>query len=125
VPAIERVGAEAFEGGRLRRPGTWIVGFLADWCPFCHAFVPQLEDLAAATGRGVLFADVTDEASPLWDTFGIDVVPTVLVFHDGAAVFRRDGKLGQGLGSADVRAITGAAKAAEHSPTPTASGPPG
>jgi len=121
MTSVERVGAAAFDGDRLRRSGTWIVGFLADWCGFCRAFVPDLEYLATATDLGVLLADVTDEASPLWDEFGIDVVPTVLVFRDGVAVFRRDGRLGQGLASADVRAVAGAAKAAAQ--TPTAPGP--
>jgi thioredoxin 1 len=107
---MERVGAEAFEDDRLRRPGTWIVGFLADWCPFCRAFAPHLESLGAPPGRGVLLADVTDESSPLWERFGVDVVPTVIVFRDGRPIFRRDGHLGRGLGESDIRAIDEAAK---------------
>ena len=102
---MERVGADAFDAGRLKRPGTWIVGFLADWCPFCRSFLPHLDSLRSPEGLGVLLADVTDEESPLWEAFGIDVVPTVVVFRDGAPVYRRDGRLGRGLGPEDLRAI--------------------
>ncbi len=102
---MERIGPDAFDGGRLKRPGTWIVGFLADWCPFCRSFLPHLDALRSLDGPGVLLADVTDEGSPLWETFGIDVVPTVIVFRDGAPVYRRDGRLGRGLGAEDLRAI--------------------
>ncbi len=100
---MERIGPEAFDGQRLRRPGVWIVGFLADWCPFCRAFAPRLEALAKA-GRSVAVADLTDEESPLWERFGVDVVPTILVFRDGSVVFRRDGRLGRGLDAPDLEA---------------------
>jgi thioredoxin len=110
MSAPERVGAEAFDGHRLRRTGTWVVAFLADWCPFCRAFEPQFEELAARSGPSLLIADVSDESSPLWERFGLDVVPTVVVFRAGEPMFRADGVLGQGL---DDRALAGARKAAE------------
>lgn len=108
---MERIGPDAFDGERLRRPGTWVIGFLADWCPFCRAFRPKLEALATA-GHAVALADLTDEENPLWERFGVEVVPTVIVFRDGATVFRRDGRLGRGLGETDLEAIEQAATSA-------------
>lgn len=102
---MERIGPEAFDGNRLRRPGVWAVGFLADWCPFCRAFVPKLEALERTGPFQVVIADVTDDDSPLWDRFGVEVVPTVIVFRDGVAVFRRDGRLGRGIGAADLQSL--------------------
>jgi thioredoxin 1 len=102
---MERVGPEAFERTRFLRPGVWGVAFLADWCPFCRAFAPKLEELAKRGPYQVVRADVTDEESPLWDLFGIEVVPTVVVFRDGVPKLRRDGRLGQGLGGTDLNAI--------------------
>ncbi len=103
---IERVGPEAFDGEQLRRRGIVVVGFLADWCPFCVRFLPDLDELARK-GATVLHADLTDEESPLWDRFRVAIVPTLIVFHDGTEVFRRDGIAGVGLGRTDSELVLG------------------
>jgi thioredoxin 1 len=102
---MERIGADEFDNDRLRRPGTWAIAFLADWCPFCREFEPEFERLAGDGASHLAIADLTDEESPLWERFHVDVVPTVIVFRDGSATFRRDGRLGRGLGPADLTAI--------------------
>jgi thioredoxin 1 len=106
--ALERLGADAFEGERFKRPGRWAIVFLADWCPFCRSFAPQFEALAGTGSTQIAMADLTSEESPLWERFSIDVVPTVIVFRNGASVYRRDGHLGRGLLDADVSAIRAA-----------------
>ncbi|MGI0071057.1 MAG: thioredoxin family protein [Thermoplasmata archaeon] len=105
---MERFGPGAFDGQRLRRPGTCGVAFLADWCPFCRSFGPEFERLAGTGPFELAEADLTDEESPLWERFGIGVVPTVLVFRDGEMTFRRDGRLGRGLEPADLDALRAA-----------------
>ena len=119
---LERVGPEAFDGVRLRRPGTVAVAFLADWCPFCRAFAPAFAALARPAGPSLLVADVTSEESPLWDRFAVDVVPTVVVFRDGTPVLRADGVAGAGLAPAELRAIRAALQAASRAPGPTPRG---
>lgn len=101
---IERVGEEAFAGEQLRHRGIVVVGFLADWCPFCVRFLPDLDELAGK-GATVLHADLTDEGSTLWERFRIAIVPTLIVFHDGAEVYRRDGIAGVGLGEMDSELV--------------------
>lgn len=105
---IERVGPEAFDRTRLVRPGVVVVGFLADWCPYCVRFWPALESLQRPD-VSVLIADLSDESSPLWETFEIAIVPTLLVFADGRSVFRADGVPAQGLGPPEVAAAAEAA----------------
>ena len=102
---MERIGPSEFDGQRLRRTGTWAVGFLADWCPFCRSFAPELERLQRDGPFSVVIADLTDEESPLWEQFAVEVVPTVVVFRDGEPILRRDGRLGRGLNPADVSAV--------------------
>ncbi len=53
----------------------------------------------AMSGGGLPWAevDISDTDDPLWETFDVEVVPTVIVFKDGQPVFRRDGLLGRGL----------------------------
>jgi thioredoxin len=94
---MERFESEEFQNDHLRRAGTWVIAFLADWCPFCQRFLPEFSALEGEKGFRVAIGDVTSEESPLWDTFHIDVVPTVVVFREGRPVFRADGILGSGL----------------------------
>lgn len=94
---MELLPEDAFRNGRLLRDGTWVVAFLADWCPFCEAFRPEFSRL---DGRGKFrtgVGDVTAGASPLWDEFAIEVVPLVAVFRDGEVVFRLESDSGLGL----------------------------
>jgi thioredoxin 1 len=102
---MERFGPDAFEGERLLRRGTWAIAFLADWCPFCRDFAPGFEALAGAGPFEIAVADLTDENNPLWERFGVEVVPTLLAFRDGKSIFRRDGHLGRGLAPSDLAAL--------------------
>ncbi len=94
-----------FEGTRLRRDGLWAVAFLADWCPFCHRFRPEFERVSEGA---LAVVDLSDVESPLWDRFGVEVVPTVLVFRDGDVVLRADGRAGRGLASSDLDRVRAA-----------------
>ncbi|HXQ79193.1 MAG: thioredoxin family protein [Thermoplasmata archaeon] len=94
---MERFEAAAFRKTELLREGTWIVAFVADWCPFCHRFLPQFSVIESEKGFRIATGDVTSEESPLWDDFRIDVVPTLVVFRNGTPIFRVDGVLGRGL----------------------------
>ncbi|MGI0129717.1 MAG: thioredoxin family protein [Thermoplasmata archaeon] len=105
---MERLGADAFDGTRLDRSGTWVVAFLAGWCGFCRSFEPKFESLRGGGPYEIAVADLTDEESPLWERFDVDVVPSVAVFREGALVFRRDGRLGWGLGKGDLDAVRAA-----------------
>ena len=99
---MEHWNEEAFSGRELLRPGRWCVAFLADWCPFCRSFRSMFETTDGPADTSLAIADVTKEDSPLWDTFRIDVVPTIAVFQDGKLIGRRDGRPMRGLERADL-----------------------
>lgn len=102
--------AADFDGERLTRaPGTAAVVFVADWCGFCRRFLRQRQADAASLPVPFLVADVSDEESPLWDTFRVKIVPTIVLFRDGAPVWRRDGVGGLGLTERDWTALKAAA----------------
>lgn len=111
---IPTVPAEAFDGTRLDRRGVLVVAFLADWCGFCHRFAPELDRLVRA-GCTVVACDLTDEESPLWERFGIEIVPTLIVFRDGEIVVRADGLGGIGIVPGRVDGVRDAALAAAKS----------
>ncbi len=71
--------------------------FYAEWCPFCRMFYPQFESAMTSNGLSWAEVNISDTEDPLWETFDVKVVPTVIIFKDGQPVFRRDGVLGRGL----------------------------
>jgi len=86
-----------FESKRLKKSGTMIVLFAAEWCPFCRRFSSIFNSVLAEKRMVGGLADLTDLENPLWEEFGIDVVPSVMVFNEGELVYRKDGVLGRGL----------------------------
>jgi len=84
--------------------------FTAEWCPFCRRFTPVFESAVKEKEIPWAYVDVSDLMNPLWDTFDIQVVPTIIVFRDGNAAFRKDGILGRGLSAQDVEEATQHAK---------------
>jgi len=93
----ERLPLEAFRGRALLRNGTWVVAFLADWCPFCRAFLTDFEALDGGTSFLTGIADLTDGESPLWENFAVEVVPALAVFSEGRPIHWQESDLGVGL----------------------------
>ncbi|MGP8158236.1 MAG: thioredoxin domain-containing protein [Thermoplasmata archaeon] len=110
---MERLQADAFRKDRLLREGTWVVAFLADWCPFCQRFLSQFSALDGGSSFRTAIGDVTSEESPLWENFRVEVVPTVVVFREGRPVFRVEGVLGSGLPPGGLEAARSAALGAK------------
>jgi hypothetical protein len=48
------------------------------------------------------FTDISDEKNPLWETFRIKLVPTLIGFKDGLLIARRDAQPGGGLQKSDL-----------------------
>lgn len=109
---MERLPRHAFQKDRVLRDGTWVVAFLADWCPFCQRFRATFDSWDIGHSVRTATADVTDDESPLWDDFGIEVVPALIVFHDGRPVFRLESDPGVGLPEDALDRARAAAEAA-------------
>lgn len=102
---MERFQSSDFIASMLNRRGMWAVCFAADWCGFCRDFVPKFARLDGKEPFRVAVADLSDQGSRLWELFGIDIVPTVIVFIDGNPAWRRDGVPGAGLDTPDLQAM--------------------
>ena len=64
-----------------------LVDFYADWCGPCQMLEPVVETVAAETAATVAKVDV-DANQQLAAEYGVQGVPTLLLFADGAPVER-------------------------------------
>ena len=86
-----------------------IVLFYADWCPFCRKFKPVFESYEKKAKASLAEAKVNEDENPLWDRFGIEVIPTIVAFRSGKVIARADGKAGIGLSEKDLKELIGRA----------------
>ena len=72
--------------------GVVMVDFWATWCGPCKKMNPVLEQIADSLQGKVKFGKVdTDKNSSLSKMFGIQYIPTTIIFVDGKAVDRKSG----------------------------------
>jgi thiol-disulfide isomerase/thioredoxin len=95
-----------FSGTRLLDARNILTVFYASWCPFCKSFLGTFEGtmIRKTDPQGAL-VDISDENNPLWETFKIDIVPTLVGFRDGVTIARKDGIAGEGLSVSDLQDV--------------------
>ena len=85
---IQLTDADAFD--EQVADGVVLVDFYADWCGPCQMMEPAVEAVAADTDAAVLKVDV-DVHQALAGEYGVQGIPTLLVFADGELVNRMVG----------------------------------
>ncbi len=78
------------EFNELIKEGTVLVDFFATWCGPCKMLSPVLEELSEESDVIIVKVDV-DEAGPLAAQYGIQAVPTLMLFKNGQRVDVRMG----------------------------------
>ena len=76
---------------QVEEPGILLIDWWAPWCGPCRTFAP-IYDQAAERYPDVVFGKINTEEQPeLAGTFGIQSIPTLMVFRDQVLVFARPG----------------------------------
>ena len=84
------VTKDTFEREVLQAEQTVLVDFFATWCGPCKMIAPIVKQIADEGKAKVCKIDV-DEQPELAIRFGVDSIPTLLVFKNGALVNRAVG----------------------------------
>jgi thioredoxin 1 len=105
-PNVPLVFADAKDAGDFaakteKAKGLVLVDFHAEWCGWCRLLAPVLNKLSADYKGKVVFVGVDADKSPdLKDKFGVEGLPTMVIFKDGKPVetvagFRKEEELRQ------------------------------
>lgn len=95
MATVELTGANFEE--HVEKPGILLIDWWAPWCGPCRSFAP-IYDEASERFPDVVFGKVNTEEQPeLAGTFGIQSIPTLMVFRDQILVFARPGAVPAGV----------------------------
>jgi thioredoxin 1 len=93
---VVHLTSASFEAEVLRSSEPVLVDFWATWCPPCRMIAPAISALASQYAGRVKVAKLdVDTAPDVAERFGIQSIPTLLVFKDGQVVDQRVGALPQ------------------------------
>jgi thioredoxin 1 len=91
---VRAVTGVEFDREVLQADGLVLVDFWAAWCPPCRRLAPTIDALATEYDGRVTVAKVDiDESPELAQRYGIQSIPTLILFRDGRAVDKRLGAL--------------------------------
>ena len=71
--------------------GKVIVDFYADWCGPCKMQAPVLDEFSNKIPQANVLKVNVDTNSDLAEEFGIMSIPTMVVFTDGKATYKKPG----------------------------------
>ena len=89
--AIVHATTQSFEQEVLHADKPVLVDFWAAWCGPCRMLGPVLEELSGEADFKIVKVDVDAEPALAMPEFGIESIPTLLVFRNGQLVNRSVG----------------------------------
>ncbi|MCL1805341.1 MAG: thioredoxin [Clostridiales bacterium] len=82
--SIVTLTTENFEAEALQAKEPVLVDFWAEWCAPCRMLSPLVEEIAGEMAGKVKFGKLNvDEAPALAALYGVQSIPTLLLFKEG------------------------------------------
>lgn len=86
---VTHTTSKTFEGDVLKSDLPVFVDFYADWCGPCHYVTPIIAQLAQEYQGKVKFVKVDTDSNPdIAYRYGIQGIPTLIIFKNGQPVER-------------------------------------
>ncbi len=93
---VEHASESNFQSEVLEANVPVLVDFYADWCGPCRMLAPMLEDVARESPDAKIVKVNVDHSPRLAARYGVNSIPTLLVFRDGQIVAEHIGLAGKG-----------------------------
>ena len=85
------INTSQFRGSVEENQGVVVVDFFATWCGPCKMLAPSVEKLADEHPEAKVLKVDVDQENALAMQFGVQSIPTLIVFKNGQPVSRQMG----------------------------------
>ena len=88
---VQEITDESEFNSLLSSHSIVVVDFFASWCSPCKAAAPKFDELAEQHPNGTFVKVDVDEMAEIAETWGVNCMPTFIVYKDGQVAQKIEG----------------------------------